>query len=221
MISPISSTSCILGSHSGFENGLPSLIASFIAVIAFSLVLNVPIRCSVQYSLPHSSSVRLIYKSYRIFIQLPFLISYCFIASFAFVLQMLRAKPIPLYCRAGVHSRRFFNLNRSLRREQAPALRCNTIISQIGRENKFSAEIFAPVISPLRMQGEGLGFYFCVRRTKIYFGEFLYRLEPTHPYHGIAVDIIKTQFCISPRREPCISSLRKRIQPTADDIHLR
>ena len=96
MISPISSTSCILGSHSGIENGLPSLMASFIAVIASSLVLNVPIRCSVQYSLPHSSSVILIHKSYRIFIQLPFLITYCFIASFAFVLQRLRAKLIPL-----------------------------------------------------------------------------------------------------------------------------
>ena len=29
-----------------------------------------------------------------------------------------------------------------------------TIITQIGRENKFSAEIFVPVISPLRIQRE-------------------------------------------------------------------
>ena len=57
-------------------------------------------------------------------------------------------------CRAGVYSRRYFNLNRLLLREQAPALRCNLIITQIGRENKFSAEVFVPVISPLRMQRE-------------------------------------------------------------------
>ena len=36
----------------------------------------------------------------------------------------------------------FFDSRRSLRREQAPALRCNPIITQIGRENKFSAEFF-------------------------------------------------------------------------------
>ena len=30
----------------------------------------------------------------------------------------------------------------------------SSIISQIGRENKFSAEIYVPVISPLRMQRE-------------------------------------------------------------------
>ena len=79
----------------------------------------------------------------------------CFIASFAFVLQRHRATPIPL-CRAGVYSRRFIGLNLSLRRDAsifrfaqcqvcfaniAPALRCNPIITQIGRENNISAEI--------------------------------------------------------------------------------
>ena len=53
---------------------------------------------------------------------------------------MLWAKPIPP-CRAGVYSRRLVSLNPMLRREQAPALRCNPIITQIGRENNISAEI--------------------------------------------------------------------------------
>ena len=43
-------------------------------------------------------------------------------------------------CRAGVYSRRLVGLDPMLRREQAPALRYNRIITQIGRENKFSAE---------------------------------------------------------------------------------
>jgi len=64
-----------------------------------------------------------------------FVLSLLFIASFAFVLQRHRAKLIPL-CRAGVYSRRILDSRRSSRREQAPALRCTTIISQIGRENK-------------------------------------------------------------------------------------
>ena len=63
-----------------------------------------------------------------------------YIAGFAFVLQRLRSKPIPL-CRAGVYSRRLIGLNLSLRREQAPALRCDSIITQIGRRNNPSAEI--------------------------------------------------------------------------------
>ncbi len=51
-----------------------------------------------------------------------------------------RAKPIPL-CRAVPWCRRCIKQNLSLRREQAPALRYDSIITQIGRENKFSAEI--------------------------------------------------------------------------------
>ena len=66
-----------------------------------------------------------------------------------------RAKPIPL-CRAGVYSRRLFRFKvfitagckhislrsmSSLLRKHCPALRCNPIITQIGRENKFFAEI--------------------------------------------------------------------------------
>ena len=84
-----------------------------------------------------------------------FLLSFRFIASFAFVLQRLRAKPIPL-CRAGGYSRRLFDSRHSLRRDAsifrfaqcqvcfaniAPALRCDSIITQIGRENNISAEI--------------------------------------------------------------------------------
>ena len=51
--------------------------------------------------------------------------------------------------------------------------------------------------------------------------EFSYRLELAYQITARAVDIIKTKFCISPRRKPCITSLRKRMQPMADDIHLR
>ena len=39
-----------------------------------------------------------------------------------------------------------------LRREQAPALRCNLIITHIGRGNKSSAEVFVPANSLLRVQ---------------------------------------------------------------------
>ena len=67
-------------------------------------------------------------------------LSFCFIASFAFVLQRNRAKPIPL-CRAVPWCRRCLKQNFLSRREQAPALRCNPIITQIGRENNLSAEI--------------------------------------------------------------------------------
>ena len=45
-------------------------------------------------------------------------------------------------CRAGVYSRRLVGLDPMLRREQAPALRYNPIITQIGRENNISAEIY-------------------------------------------------------------------------------
>ena len=51
-----------------------------------------------------------------------------------------RAKPIPL-CRAVPWCRRCLKQNLSLRREQAPALRCNPIITQIGRGYNISAEI--------------------------------------------------------------------------------
>ena len=44
-------------------------------------------------------------------------------------------------CRTGVYSRRLIDLNFMLRREQAPALRY-PIITQIGRENNSSAEIY-------------------------------------------------------------------------------
>ena len=44
-------------------------------------------------------------------------------------------------CRAVPWCRRCLKQNLSLRREQAPALRCNPIITQIGRENNISAEI--------------------------------------------------------------------------------
>ena len=79
------------------------------------------------------------------FVKFLFIVLFCR-ANFAFVLQRClqrghRAKPIPL-CRAGVYSRRLIGLNFMSRREQAPALRCNPIIPQIGRENKFSAEIW-------------------------------------------------------------------------------
>ena len=72
-------------------------------------------------------------------------LSFCFIASFAFVLQRClqrgcRAKPIPL-CRAVPWCRRCIKQNLSLRREQAPALRYGSSITHIGKENKFSAKI--------------------------------------------------------------------------------
>ena len=60
-----------------------------------------------------------------------------------------------------------------------------------------------------------------LQNQKRFFRFFLFGLEPTRFNHGKGVYIIKTKFCISPRRKPCISSLRKKIQPTADDIHLR
>ena len=44
-------------------------------------------------------------------------------------------------CRAVPWCRRCPKQNISLRREQAPTLRCNPIITQIGRENNISAEI--------------------------------------------------------------------------------
>ena len=70
-------------------------------------------------------------------------LSFCFIASFAFVLQKAQGLAhAPYFCRAGVYSRRLIGINPSSRREQAPALRCNPIITQIGRENKFSADIY-------------------------------------------------------------------------------
>ena len=53
---------------------------------------------------------------------------------------------------------------------------------------------------------------------KRYFQEFSYGLELVRHITPKGVYIIKTKFCISPRRKPCISSLRKRIQPAADDI---
>ena len=68
-------------------------------------------------------------------------LSFCFIASFPLFYKGTGQSPCPL-CRAGVYSRRYFNLNRLLRREQAPALRCNLIITQIGRENNISADIY-------------------------------------------------------------------------------
>ena len=60
-----------------------------------------------------------------------------------------------------------------------------------------------------------------LQNQKRFFRFFLFGLELTRFNHGKGVYIIKTKFCISPRRKPCISSLRKKIQPTADDIHLR
>ena len=44
-------------------------------------------------------------------------------------------------CRAVPWCRRFVNSRHSLRREQAPALRSDLIITQIGRESNISAEI--------------------------------------------------------------------------------
>ena len=45
----------------------------------------------------------------------------------------------------------------------------SSIITQIGRENKFSAEIFVSVISPLRMQREGFALLYllfsCLRKV--------------------------------------------------------
>ena len=142
-ISPTNSTSCILGSQSGFENGLPSLIASFIAAVASSLVLKVPIRDSARYFLPHSSSVLLIYKSYRKFICFPIFIFY---RQFRICITNASGKAhTPYFCRAGIYSRRLIGINLSSRREQAPALRCSPIITQIGRENNISAEIYSCV----------------------------------------------------------------------------
>ena len=67
------------------------------------------------------------------------------IASFAFVLQRclqrMASGKAHTPCRAGVYSRRLVGLNLMLRREQAPALRYDPIITQIGRENNISAEI--------------------------------------------------------------------------------
>ena len=71
------------------------------------------------------------------------------------IAKVHRAKPIPP-CRAGVYSRRLFGASYSSRRDAsifrfaqcqvcfaniAPALRCNPIIPQIGREYNISAEI--------------------------------------------------------------------------------
>ena len=51
---------------------------------------------------------------------------------------------------------------RRLRRHlsQRERLFDSLIITQIGRENKFSAEIFVPAISPLRMQRERGAYFF-------------------------------------------------------------
>ena len=83
-------------------------------------------------------------------------LSFGFIASFAFVLQKHRAKPIPLKIRASLGSPfgrapatagereivAFIRPIRRLRRHlsQRERLFVNPIISQIGRENKVSAE---------------------------------------------------------------------------------
>ena len=56
-----------------------------------------------------------------------------FIAGFAFVLQRHRAKPIPLKMYERVH-----------RLPPGGSFYATTIITQIGRENKFSAEIYVP-----------------------------------------------------------------------------
>ena len=70
-----------------------------------------------------------------------------------------------------------------LRREQAPALRCNLIITQIGRENKFSAEIcllrVAEDVAPYKCcfkhpyEKKPKGFLFCIDiRLKIWYNTF-------------------------------------------------
>ena len=63
--------------------------------------------------------------------------------------------------------------------------------------------------------------FFCEERTKKIFSRVFVWTWTHVPNRAAGVHIIKTKFCISPRRKPCISSLRKRIQPAADDIHLR
>ena len=145
-------------------------------------------------------------------------LSFCFIASFAFVLQRCkqrrhRAKPITLrlyvpngspFGRApAIAGERVLCAQlsplRRLRRHRLAAARsrsgsdttpwCHSfpsrrfatqrarllvspIITQIGRENKFSAEIFVFVISPLRMQRENTGFWF-------FLGSFLKKKRKT------------------------------------------
>ena len=70
------------------------------------------------------------------FIKRILLVKFFFIAPVCLcITKAHRAKPIPL-CRAGVYSRRLFGASYSSRREQAPALRCIPIITQIGRESK-------------------------------------------------------------------------------------
>ena len=55
-----------------------------------------------------------------------------------------------------VYSRRILDSRRSSRREQAPALRCNHIITQIGRENNISAEICK---HPYEKERKEVGFF--------------------------------------------------------------
>ena len=59
---------------------------------------------------------------------------------------------------------------------------------------------------------------FCEERTKKIFLSVFVLTWTYVPNRAAGVYIIKTKFCISSRQKPCISSLRKRIQPAADDI---
>ena len=65
----------------------------------------------------------------------------------------------------------------------------------------------------------------CIKIRKRYFGQSLIRFRTKTQNHAEGVYIIKTKFCISPRRKPSISSLRKRynlrlmIYTYGDDIH--
>jgi len=107
-----------------------------------------------------------------------------FIASFAFVLQRLRAKPIPLRLRVswgslregagavGDWGRARYNevsANLKSRRLLPPLTRsplpiggrlsCSPIITQIGRENNVSANFYMSAISPLRITEKRQGVF--------------------------------------------------------------
>ena len=118
-----------MNSHSPKHQTLPSLptkvysVPSIVTMVLSSVSVNLTLSVSANLTLIGTSGKRknnyqtnknneyLFHKIPPVFLfnKLLFLILhfYCFIASFAFVLQRHRAKPIPL-CRAGVYSRRLF-----------------------------------------------------------------------------------------------------------------
>ena len=109
-----------------------------------------------------------------------------FITSFDFIIQRHRSMPIPLKMHVSLGSpsgrapavagERVVVATicplRRLRRHlsQRERLFVNPIITQIGRENKFSAEVFVPNNSPPRMQRElrVIVFYPCIEVSCIF-----------------------------------------------------